>query len=80
MPASRVGPKVKVNIQYLCNGCEYHQVNKDEYADIKYHACHHPLVIKEYTCPQYTSSNGNKDLTIYHTAPAPSHLCPYLDK
>lgn len=33
MPASRVGPKVK--IQYLCNGCEYHQVDKAEYADIK---------------------------------------------
>jgi len=74
-----VGPKVRVRIEYECNGCEYHCVDEDTEGGMgmKYHSCHHPAVLQEYGCPQW-STGGRKDLTIYHIAATPKHLCPYL--
>jgi hypothetical protein len=78
-PVNRVGPKVRVRVEYECNGCEYHRIDEDtnEGAGVKYHACHHPAVLQEYRCPQW-STGGREDLTIHHTAATPKHLCPYL--
>ena len=75
----RVGPKFRVRIEYECNGCEYHCVDEDTEGEMgmKYHSCHHPAVLQEYGCPQW-STGGKKDLTIYHIAATPKHLCPYL--
>ena len=74
-----VGPKVRVRIEYECNGCQYHSVDQDPESEsgMKYHACNHPSVLQEYKCPQW-NGGGSKDLTIYHTASTPKHLCPYL--
>ena len=82
----RVGPIVKVNIKYECNGCEYLRLEEDTKVGgrdlpsgmgMKYHACHHPIVLKEYSCPQWFTG-GSKDLTINHTAVTPKYLCPYI--
>jgi len=75
----RVGPTVRVRIEYECNGCEYHSVNEDTHGGegLKWHACNHPAVLQEYGCPQY-STGGKKDLTIHHIAPTSKHLCPYV--
>lgn len=75
-----VGPKVRVRIEYECNGCMWHQVDEDveDLHGTKYHACCHPSVIKEHGCNQWFGP-GNKDLTIYHIARTPTFLCPYID-
>lgn len=75
----RVGPKVRVRIEYECNGCQFHTVEEDKVGGMgmKYHACIHPAVLAEYSCPQFMHG-GIKDLTIYHISKTPKHLCPYL--
>ena len=80
----RVGPKVRVRIEYECNGCQFHKVDADPESDTgaKYHACHHPSVVEQYSTAQWFGGRGcgTSDLTIYHIAPTPTYLCPYLAK
>ena len=75
----QVGPKVRVRIEYECNGCQFHTVeeDKDGRMGVKYHVCNHPAVLAEYSCPQFMNG-GSKDLTVYHISKAPKYLCPYL--
>lgn len=73
----RVGPKVKVDITYECNGCRWHQVDHDEDDDTKHHACHHPAILEEYACSQWFGF-ADKALTVYHPAPTPAWMCPYI--
>jgi len=75
--ANRVGPTVHVKVEYRCNGCEYHQIDEDSGTNLKYHSCHHPVVVKEYTCPQWMGQ-GYEKLTLHNIAPTPQHICPYL--
>ena len=77
MGQQRVGPTVKVKIEYQCNGCQFHKVDGDEGSGMKYHACHHPAVLEEYSCAQYVGG-GREGITIYHEALAPPWLCPYI--
>lgn len=78
----RVGPKVRVDVQYQCNGCTYHSMTDDECEDngrkvvISHHTCNHPSVIDEFTCPQWMG--GGEGQTIYHIAKTPTYLCPYI--
>ncbi len=76
-----VGPRVRVEVKYECNGCQFHSVDQDPESEtgLKYHACNHPVVLEQYTTPQWNGW-GRESLTIYDTAPTPTHLCPYLAK
>ncbi len=77
------GPKVRVHVQYICNGCMHHKLDTDPespHPHKKYHACHHPSVIKDFGMPQWICGNGNPDLTIYHEVQTPTYLCPHIDE
>ena len=73
----RVGPKVRVDVRYECNGCQFHKVDESPDSDLKYHACHHPAIIEEYSCPQFIGG-GKEELNVYFTADTPAWMCPYI--
>jgi hypothetical protein len=77
--SQRVGPKMRVNVEYECNGCQYLKVDGASDSELKYHACHHPSVIEEYSCPQWLTG-GYEELELYHIARTPTWLCPYIEK
>ena len=78
MSNQRVGPKVKVRVEYECNGCQYHGIAEDDELKLKYHSCSHPAVIEEHSCPQWVHG-GSEDLTIHYPCTTPKWLCPYIE-
>ena len=74
--AERVGPTVRVNIEYHCNGCQYHKLDADSETGVKYHACHAPSVIEEYSVPQWMFPGEH----IHNPCPTRQWLCPYINK
>ena len=76
--AEIVGPKVVVDVQYVCNGCTYLRIDEDPVVDgEKRQSCHHPEVIDKYSCPQHFGIGG-RDLTVRHPARTPKFLCPCI--
>lgn len=69
----RFGPKVRVDVKYECNGCQYHTVEDDEEFADKLHKCSSPQVVAEYSCPQVIAC-----ASVYSVANTPG-WCPYRD-
>lgn len=79
MSNQRVGPKVKVRVEYECNGCQYHGITEEDVLKLKHHTCSHPAVIEEHSCPQFIGC-GHEVLTAGYPCSTPKWLCPYIEK